>query len=414
MFSTALTAQSFVRVAGATFYRDDVPYYFLGANVWYGMYLGRPEHRPRLLAELDQLQALGVTNLRIMAAGEGPDTEPWRVTPSLQPQPGVYNEALLAGLDLLLSEMSKRGMTAVICLNNFWPWSGGFAQYVHWFDDKPIPYPPPEPGGNWFSFSLYSSRFYKNKKAKAAFEDHIRTIISRTNTLTGVAYRDDPTIMSWQLANEPRGILRPRAYRRWIKRTASLIKSLDSNHLVSLGSEGNTSTPTGNHFLRDHAYRQIDYTTIHIWIQNWGWYDPQNAETSYERALEKARHYLEKHLDKAQRLDKPLVLEEFGIARDSGSHEVTARTTYRDRFYRDMFQLLYEKAAAGQGVAGSNFWAWAGQGRPRQAHAIWQAGDDLIGDPPHEHQGWYSVYDRDSSTLAVLSKYARLMQELCR
>ncbi|MCB0634656.1 MAG: cellulase family glycosylhydrolase [Saprospiraceae bacterium] len=405
--------QSFVEVRGKHFYRDEQPYYFMGTNFWYGLYLAAeeaPGNRQRLLAELDQLAALNITNLRIMASGEGPDDAPWRVSPSLQPAPGEYNENLLKGLDFLLAEMGKRNMTAVLCLNNFWPWSGGFAQYENWFGGEAIPYPTPDGEGNWFSYVLYSARFYKNKAAMEAFDDHIRYLIGRTNTVTGQLYRDDPTIMSWQLANEPRGILRPRAYRRWIHRSAALIRDLDPNHLISIGSEGNTSAPTGNHFRKDHAFDLIDYTTIHIWIQNWGWYDPERAEETYPQALENAFDYFDRHLEKAEELGKPLVLEEFGIARDGNDYDPTAPSTQRDRYYDAMFAHIDQLAKAGTAVAGSNFWAWGGSGRPRVPKAIWQTGDDLIGDPPHEYQGWYSVYDKDQSTLDIIRKWAERMK----
>lgn len=411
----SLSAQSFVSVRGSHFFRDDKPYYFLGTNFWYGMHLGAassPGDRARLIEELDQLQALCVNNLRIMAASEGPDDAPWRVTPSLQPSPGEYREDLLEGLDFLLMEMGKRQMTAVVCLNNFWPWSGGFAQYHQWFGGGEIPYPPPAEGGSWFTFARYSSRFYKNKAAMAAFDQHIYKIVGRVNCLTGINYRDDPTIMSWQLANEPRGIFRPRAYRRWIKRAATLIKSIDSNHLVSIGSEGNTAGPTGNHFQRDHAPKFIDYTTIHIWIQNWGWYDPEEHEATYERALTKTLSYIDRHLSRAEKLKKPIVLEEFGIARDLGNHDQAATTRQRDRFYEDVFAHIHARSAAGTAMAGCNFWAWGGQGRPSAPKAIWKQGDELIGDPPHEHQGWYSVYDQDRSTLAIIKKFGEKLANL--
>jgi mannan endo-1,4-beta-mannosidase len=192
-----------------------------------------------------------------------------------------------------------------------------------------------------------------------------------------------------------------------------LIKSLDPNHLLTIGSEGWTpSRFAGNHFKKDHAFAEIDYTTLHIWVQNWGWYRPDQAESSYEKALTKARKYLRKHVRQSQRLGKPVVLEEFGIARDDDDHDPTASTTYRDRYYTDMFEEVYELARRGKSLAGSNFWAWAGEGRPREAKAVWRAGDDFIGDPPHEYQGWYSVYDTDASTRAIIERYAQKMETL--
>jgi mannan endo-1,4-beta-mannosidase len=123
-----LYAQStdFVEIRDGRFYIGDKPYYFIGFNYWYGMYLGANNEyadRARLIRELDMLQELGVNNLRILASGEGPDTEPWRVKPSVHPEPGVYREEILQGLDFLLAEMEKRNMRAVLILNNFFQWS---------------------------------------------------------------------------------------------------------------------------------------------------------------------------------------------------------------------------------------------------------------------------------------------------
>src|ERR687897_546109 len=64
---------SFVTVKGRHFELDGKPYYFAGANLWYGMYLGSPGKtgdRPRLLKELDQLASQGITNLRVLAISE--------------------------------------------------------------------------------------------------------------------------------------------------------------------------------------------------------------------------------------------------------------------------------------------------------------------------------------------------------
>jgi mannan endo-1,4-beta-mannosidase len=414
LLSNELMSQNFIRTNGKHFEKDGEPYYFLGTNFWYGINLasdGPGGDRDRLLRELDRFKVLGINNLRIMGASEGPDSEPWRMKPALQSQAGVYNEELLNGLDFLLSEMAKRNLHAVVCLNNFWAWSGGMAQYVNWVTDKPIPYHHPVDGG-WTKYSLYTSQFYKLKKAKELYWAHIEKLINRKNSITGIVYKDDPTIMAWQLANEPRGMFRPRKYRKWIKETAALIKSLDTNHLVSIGSEGNTPYPIGNHFYKDHKDKNIDYLTFHIWIQNWQWYDPVMAEKSFSGAYNKAKNYLEKHLAIADRLGKPVVLEEFGSARDNNDHGANATSEWRDRYFEMMFELVYEKAEAETAMAGCNFWAWGGEGRPKTPKGIWEEGDDFIGDPPHEFQGWYSVYEDDAKTLAIIQEFTKRFQEL--
>lgn len=407
---------SFVKVNGTHFEVEGKAYYFLGTNFWYGLNLGAKKeggNRDRLTKELDHLKHLGVNNLRIMAASEGPDNEPWRMVPSLQPNPGEYNQDVLEGLDFLLAEMHKRKMYAVVCLNNFWPWSGGMAQYLRWFEGKEIPYPPPAEKGDWATYQLYTIKFFKHEQANQAFRDHIQFIINRKNSYTNLLYKNDPTIMAWELANEPRGILKPAALQKWIHDTAEYIKSIDSNHLVTVGSEGRTSSKfAGTNFRKDHQSKYIDYSTIHIWVQNWGWYDPKQGERSFVRARKKAGKYLKRHIKWAEKLGKPVVLEEFGISRDQDNHDSNASTEYRDSYYKYMFDEIYRYAVSGRAIAGCNFWAWGGSGRPRVPKAIWKAGDDFIGDPPHEYQGWYSVYDKDESTLSVIEAYAKKMNLL--
>ena len=405
----------FINVNGKQFIRDGKPYYFLGTNFWYGMNLGSSGQggdRDRLLRELDHLKKIGVKNLRVMGASEGPDTEPWRMRPALQVAPGEYNEEVLDGLDFLLAEMGKRDMVAIMCMNNFWPWSGGMAQYVSWQDDSEIPYPPICGEGDWQTYQEYTASFYSNENAVTDFFNHLRFTVLRENPYTGTLYRDDPTIMAWQLGNEPRGINNREDFTQWIENTAKYIKSMDSNHLVTIGSEGATAHPSsGNDFFADHQSSYIDYTTIHVWVQNWGWFDPYD-EVSLSSAVEKATAYINQHEVLAEKLNKPVVLEEFGISRDDNDHAVTASVTLRDEYYSQIFTHILEKAAAGSPLAGLNFWAWGGAGRPREPQAIWYVGDDFTGDPPHEHQGWYSVYNTDLTTLEIIGRYTRKFNSL--
>jgi len=396
----------FVEVRGVNFQRDSQRYIPFGTNLWYGMHLGATEEgQARLIRELDRLATLGVNNLRIMASFEGPDSEPWRLVPSLQPEKGRYADSLLAGLDFFLVEMAKRQMTAVVCLGNFWPWSGGFGQYVVWEEGGSIPYPPPA-DGDWIRYMLFASRFYTNPHALETYRKQAQHIITRTNSLNGLPYREDPTIMAWELANEPRGMSRIKAYKQWVYESSAFIKQLDANHLVTIGSEGSTpSRLAGTRFKTVHKCPDIDYTTAHVWVQNWEWYDPMRHEQTYPDAFSKTTRYLRKHIRWANQLGKPLVLEEFGMSRDAGLYERESLTDQRDAFFEDLFEWTLKQAKQGKALTGINFWAWGGEGRALKDGGFWKEGAPIIGDPPHEHQGWYSVYEKDRKTLAILWRY---------
>jgi mannan endo-1,4-beta-mannosidase len=413
--SIMLMAQlSPIQVKDGQFIRNGKPYYFVGANLWYGMNLASIKmggDRARLLRELDSLQALGINNLRIMAASEGPDTEPYRIRPALQPRPGELEEDLLQGLDFLLVEMSKREMYAVLCLNNFFQWSGGMSQYVSWATGKPIPYPDVN-GKDWDDFQHFSARFFANKKAQRLFRQFLVQIINRQNSLSGIPYKDDPVIMSWQLANEPRGFKYVKSYRKWVAKTSHFIKKQDPDALVSLGGEGKLPYESiGTAFEQVSELPGLDYLTMHLWVENWGWYNPRQPDT-YDDAMQKAMAYLDDHVSIATRLRKPLVLEEFGISRDGGEHHPTGATLKRDQYYRTILDYLFHKAAGGAAVGGSNFWSWSGEGKPLQPEALWQEGHPFTGDPPHEKQGWYSIYFEDKSTLQVIGEFVRKMSNL--
>ncbi|THU51317.1 hypothetical protein C4D60_Mb06t29750 [Musa balbisiana] len=46
--------------------------------------------------------------------------------------------------------------------------------------------------------------FYTNPVVKGYYKNHIQRLLTRINSITNVAYKDDPTIMAWELINEPR------------------------------------------------------------------------------------------------------------------------------------------------------------------------------------------------------------------
>lgn len=74
-----------------------------------------------------------------------------------------------------------------------------------------------------------------------AYKNYVSKILMRKNTITGVNYREDPTIFALELANEPRCndgyeaslSLKPGTIvRAWVAEMAAYIRSLDPNHMV--------------------------------------------------------------------------------------------------------------------------------------------------------------------------------------
>ena len=185
-----------------------------------------------------------------------------------------------------------------------------------------------------------------------------------------------------------------------------MIKSLDQNHLVSIGSEGLiTNCQDGGNDVKT-----IDYVTVHAWAQNWNWYKPESRD-KLAYGIERARTYIDNNLKHNEKRGKPLVLEEFGLGRDKISLDPKSTTYLKDDYYRNIFQYVYDHAAKDGSISGANFWAYAGVGRPNPDRKNWIAGDDFIGDPAHEDQGWYSVYDTDT-TMVLIEEFAKEFDKL--
>lgn len=416
-------ALSFVTVHGHRFERNGMPYRYVGANIWYAAWLGADTaygDRARLGRELDRLKALGVRNLRILGSAE---ISPLKnsITPGFRDRTATYNEDLLKGLDWTLAEMAKRDMTGVIYLTNFWEWSGGMMTYLSWVNGGRF-IDMNDPAHPWPEFADWNAAFYTNGQAQAMYRDYIRAVVTRKNSVTGVGYVADPTIMAWQLANEPRPAGGDKAaipnlpnFYRWIDETARYIKTLDPNHLVSTGSEGlKGSIEREDVVLAAHRSPSIDYLTTHIWPNNWTWMDSGNLAGTYDAGATKVADYLDTHIRLATTLGKPLVIEEFGYPRDGKTaYDPTITTVYKDRFYRQIYAAIEANAKAGGPLAGSNFWAWNGEARTPHVDYRFQRGDlGYMGDPPHEPQGWYGVFDSDAATQSVIRAHAAVMAGL--
>ena len=401
-------SQPLITVKGTEFYKGDKPYHYIGTNYWYGALLASKDggDRKRLAEELDQLKANGMDNLRILVGAEG-GTQDFTVTPALQTKQGEYNQNLLDGLDYLLNEMSKRGMYAVLYLNNNWEWSGGMSQYLEWNGKGPLPNPNIKPN-TWPQFMEYTKQFHKCEPCMEAFKNHIKYILGRTNAYSKKKYTEDTTIMAWQVANEPRVFTadNEEAFTKWLNGVVDLIDTLDKNHLICTGSEGKAgSADDAAIFERTHNNPKIDYLTMHIWPKNWSWYDHTKAKETLQPTIAKTMAYIDEHIAIAKRLGKPIVLEEFGLPREGESLSKQASTADRDAFYKAIFERLETSVKNKESFAALNFWGYGGTGKNNPANGKWAKGDDFTADPPQEPQGLNSVFSTDTSTLKLIKEY---------
>lgn len=404
---------SFIKVnADGQFVRDGKPYYFVGANFWYGAILGSEGeggNRERLHKELDFLKSIGINNLRVLVGADGENGIKTRVEPSLQVAPGVYNDTILAGLDYFMNELRERDMTAVLYLNNSWEWSGGYSVYLQWSGHGDVVVPAVD---GWPAYMEYVKQFPQSDSAKALFANHVNYIVSRTNRYNQIKYVDDPTIMSWQIGNEPRAFSdeNKEPFARWMADVAAQIKSLDPNHMVSSGSEGSWGCEMDmNLFEKIHADPNINYLNIHIWPYNWSWVKADSLKELLPRAKENTKKYIDDHMVIARKYSKPIVLEEFGFPRDGFSFSKKAPTTARDEYYRYVFDLIRQDRESGGLFAGCNFWAWGGFAGQNPDHVFWEKGDDYTGDPAQEQQGLNSVFATDS-TIEIIKAENRKLQ----
>lgn len=162
----------------------------------------------------------------------------------MMPTFGNYNEKALRRLDFTLAEMAKQGIRGILVLSNYWPFLGGFSDWMKYA----------YPGENRRPEEFYTDLFVKSEWKK-----FIKMLINRKNTVTGVNYYDDPTIFAFELANEPRaqgydllvGKKPGETICSWAREMVAFIKSMDQNHMVSIGDEGTSDKPSYDASLFD-------------------------------------------------------------------------------------------------------------------------------------------------------------------
>jgi len=187
--------------------------------------------------------------------------------------PGVFNEEAFRAYDRILQVANEKGVRVIIPLVDNWWWWGGPAEYAA-FRGKS------------------KEEFWTDSLLIADFKKTVTYLITRVNTITGVAFRNDPAILGWETGNE---LDCPYS---WTREIAATIRSLDTNHLVI---EGTNRREISDDALNDP---NIDVLSTHTYAPA-----PQ-AIGAITAARARARGR------------KPYVVGEFGYIPTAGMREV--------------------------------------------------------------------------------------------
>lgn len=290
-------SSAFIRRQGARLIDGARDYRIAGANIYYLAYL----EEPTLTLALDLASNLGLNVIRLWAYCERTDNhnvwfQEWNTQRGLP----VANEAPngLPRLDRAITAAAERGLRVILTLANNWKDFGGMPQYL-----------------SWLGLSSHD-QFYRDGRCRAAYWLWVEQLLERRNSVTGLPYKEDPTILAWELANEPRC---PGAkdgetvLLSWIAEMATLIRAKAPDHLIAVGDEGffhragagrnelfNGSS--GTNFEATLGIDTIDFGTYHMY-GDWA---------KGKDLVEFGRMWIREHNQAAARANKPVLLEEYG------------------------------------------------------------------------------------------------------
>lgn len=332
--------RGFVTTSGSRFMIDGRPFRFAGANV---AVMYKDEDRARMPETLQEATRDGIRVVRVWASGEGfgpNDVKPiadfgdWPRTHPFRSAPNDWNEEAFVHLDHVLAEASRQNLRVQLTLSNWWRDTGGVTQYLRWAgindaaDDK-------APFGINVERAL---AFYTNEETRRLYRAHVERIVTRRNTVTGILYRDDPTILGYELMNEAQAPTnRWEGRRAWMKEMSEYVKSLDPNHLVTPGIWGYRNAYERHEWLEEHKLPSIDYCDVHNY--------PRDDLDTFVDSPKALKEFIENRAAAAFSINKPLVIGEFGMGPEG----------YKDFSQAEWFHALFESSARA-GVAGTMYW----------------------------------------------------------
>jgi len=318
----------FVSANGTQFALNGNPYYFSGCNTYNLFTRGDGSN----IATTDDIETKfmnksQIDNLMQTMADDGVKVvrtwgfshETWH---GFEPKEGEYSEAQFMLFDYIMDSAKKHGLKVIIVLENYWEAYGGIDKRLEW------------EGLSGVSHSN-RAKFFTNAGCKEQYRNYANHFVSRVNHYTNVAYKNDPTIFSWELMNEPRfqdagENSTGTSLRAWVDEMASYIKNIDSNHMVSVGIEGHENKygfggNEGNPFIYIHQSPYIDFCTAH----------PYPDESWANLTSDKAAELVKAWITDSNTVGKPFVMEEFNTHAN------------KSEYWTKMFKVIEENGGDG-------------------------------------------------------------------
>ncbi|XP_010922771.1 mannan endo-1,4-beta-mannosidase 8 isoform X1 [Elaeis guineensis] len=330
---------------GTHFVVNNQPFFVNGFNTYWLMVFAVDHTTRKKVSEVfREAAAIGLTVCRTWAFNDGG----WR---ALQTSPFVCDEEVFKALDFVVSEARRHKIRLILSFCNNWEEYGGKAQYVKW--------------GKAAGLNLTcDDDFFSDQTIKSYYKAFVKTVITRINTLTNVAYKDDPTIFAWELMNEPRCTSDPSGDRlqAWVEEMASYVKSIDPIHLLEIGVEGfyGLSTPerlhlnpntfagqAGTDFIRNHQVSSIDFASVHIYSDTW------LPESESDAQLQFVKTWMQHHMDDAEKLlAMPVVFGEFGVSVKDEKFSFM----FREAFIKTVYKTVLSSRKRGGSGGGCLLW----------------------------------------------------------
>lgn len=234
LWTAAAWAQGYDTMAGEPNPRDFVkrsgtgltlignPLRIAGANLsWAALRQGKQPTGPEIADGLATVQAMGGSVVRVVSAG---------VTVGcalcLVPAPGQMNDTALKQVDALLHQARDAGLKVIIPLAGGGPCDGAAGR-------DPV-------AGTACVFAQWHGKpaaaFYTDPTIEADFRQAVTALLSHVNTETGVAYRDDPTILAWENCDGCGASQPAAALAAWTAQLGQAIHAADARHLYENGA----------------------------------------------------------------------------------------------------------------------------------------------------------------------------------